>query len=310
MIKLENDKHSIVIPTDDLVTVTRTNHIVEVQHMQRMNTTNHIKKLDKDRYVDLKTGEIKEFTRIENRSESINSLRQTFKKLRYLINNNFTGQANELFITLTYRGDQQTNDYKKVYVDFDKFIKRLRYAYKDISTIDYINVLEPHASGNYHMHVLMRFNDLDNIYIPNADLESIWGHGFVTVKALNNVDNIGAYLSAYLTDIELTDDTFADLICIKNGQATIRGSGFKEVDGKRYIKGGRLHLYPPGVNLFRKSKGIMYPVRQRMKYGDVKKIVGSAHPHYSKKIDVNDEENDFKNTIIYEQYNIKRNSKG
>lgn len=304
MLRVTNDKHSIDIPTDDLVTVTRMHHIVEVQHMEKINTTNHIKKLDKDRYVDLKTGEIKEFAHIENRSESINSLRQTFKKLRYLINNNFIGGGNELHVTLTY-SDNMT-DVNKLYNDFRKFMQRLKYQYNNISTIDYISVIEPQARGAWHSHLLLRFNDIKKIYIDNDKMRQLWGHGFVTVKSLKEVDNIGAYLSAYLSDIELTNETFADLIYINNGQATIRGSGIKEINGKRYIKGGRLHLYPAGMNLYRKSKGIIYPKRQRVKYGDIKKIVGCAEPHYSKKIEVNDVDNDFKNTITYVQYNLKR----
>ncbi|GAC42194.1 predicted hydrolase/acyltransferase [Paenibacillus popilliae ATCC 14706] len=39
----------------------------------------HIRKLDKQYYVDLETGEKREFQLSENRSEIHNSLRQTFK---------------------------------------------------------------------------------------------------------------------------------------------------------------------------------------------------------------------------------------
>lgn len=282
------------IKPNDLVTITKMKHIVEVQYLEKRNTDCRIRKIDKDRYIDKLTGEIHEFEHIENRQESLNSLRQTFKKLRYLINNNFDGKANELFITLTYRGDQQTNDTKKVYVDFDKFIKRLRYAYKDKTTIDYINVIEPHASGNYHMHVLMRFNDMETVFIPNEKLAEIWGNGFVKIKSLKDVDNIGAYLSAYLADIELDDENWIQAL----------NKEIKEVDGKKYIKGGRLHMYPPGVNIFRKSKGIVYPKRENMRYKYAKKIVGSAKPHYSKVYQIDTEE--FQNTIYYEQYNLRR----
>lgn len=284
------------IKPNDLVTITKMKHIVEVQYLEKHNTDCRIRKIDKDRYIDKSTGEIHEFEHIENRQESLNSLRQTFKKLRYLINNNFEGKANELFITLTYRGDQQTNDTKKLYVDFDKFIKRLRYAYKDKTTIDYINVLEPHASGNFHMHVLMRFNDLETIYIPNDELAEIWGNGFVKIQSLKNVDNIGAYVSAYLSDIDVTDhENVENMNYIE-----------KEVNGqkKKFVKGARLMFYPPGVNIFRKSKGIVYPERENMCYQNAKKIVGSAKPHYSKVYQIDTEE--FQNTIYYEQYNLKR----
>ncbi|MDZ4412004.1 hypothetical protein ORL59_00005, partial [Bacillus cereus] len=73
---------------------------------------------------------------------------------------------------------------------------------------------------------------------------------------------------------------------------------------KKFIKGGRLHMYPPGMNLYRKSKGISFPDREDMKYKDIKKVVGSLTPHYSKSYHI--ENDDFENTISFLQYNIKR----
>ncbi|VFC58634.1 Uncharacterised protein [Clostridioides difficile] len=299
----------VVIPPEDVVKVTRMNHIVEVQHMVRMNRKNNIKKLDKDRYVEISTGEIKEFQHSENRKQNYNSLRQTFKKLRYLINANFVGQANELHITLTYR--THVIDAKQLYQDFDKFMKRLRYKYKDKSSIDYLSVVEPQGSGRWHCHVLIRFNDLESIYIPNrfdkstkkpvdAPLYDLWGNGWVTIKSLKDVDNIGAYLSAYLADVELTEETVLNAISEKREIVT------KVVEGqeKKFVKGGRLHMYPSGMNLYRKSKGIIVPERQEIKFKDIKKVVGSAKPHYEKSYHI--EDGDFENTISFQQYNTKR----
>lgn len=288
----------VVIPTNDLVTVTKMNHIVEVQHMEKMNTKCHIKKLDKDRFLELSTGEIKEFSHIENRSESFNSLRQTFKKLRYLINNNFAGAGNELHVILTYA--ENMRDTERLYKDFKRFMTRLKRFYKEKTTIDYISVVEPQERGAWHCHLLLRFNDLDKVFIENKVLADLWGHGFVTVKSLKNVDNIGAYLSAYLADVELTDENV--LKALSNNSAI----KIVQVDGKqkKFIKGGRLHMYPSGMNLFRRSKGIKMPERETMRYEKIKKIVGSAKPTYSKSIEINNE--DFQNTIHYEQYNLKR----
>lgn len=291
----------VQISANSLVTVTKMNHILEVQHMEKKNDSCHIKKLDSDRYVEIATGEIKDFQKTENRSQGLNSLRQTFKKMRYLINNNFTGSLNELFLTLTYRGELQTRDYLKVGKDYEKFLKRLKYEYKDISSIDAIKVLEPHESGNWHMHVLVRFNDLPSVYIPNEKLRDIWGNGWVTVNSLKNVDNVGAYVSAYMTDIEVPEDRAKNL----EGHPDLIE---KEVDGqkKKFLKGARLIFYPTGVNLFSKTKGIVYPNREDMTYSEAKKIVGAATPHYKKSLYIADEEKDFSNTITYEQYNLKR----
>lgn len=289
------------INPEAVVKVTTMKHIVEIQYLEKVNTEAHIRKLDSERYVDLRTGDIREFVRTDNRGQGENSLRKTFNRLRELINTNFTGSPQELFITLTYRGDLQTRDTKKVYSDFKNFIDRLRYKYKDVSTIDYINVLEPHASGNFHMHVLMRFNDVTSIYIPNSELADIWGNGYVTVQSLKGVDNIGAYLSAYLADIEIPEENAKRL----EGHPDLVE---KEVAGqkKSFMKGARLVFYPTGVNIYRKSKGIVEAEKEKMKYKTAQKKLGAVTPNFRYGVELIDDEKEFRNTLIKEQYNLKR----
>jgi len=291
------------IAFDDLVTVTKMKHIVEIQYMEKRNSECKIQKIDKDRYIDKDTGEVHEYEHIENRQGSLNSLRKTFKRLRYLINNNFEGLSNELHVTLTYA--ENMTDTKRLYTDVEKFVKRLRYEYKDVTTVDYLNVVEPQGRGAWHCHMLMRFNDIKSVYIKNEKLRELWGHGFVTIKSLKDVDNIGAYLSAYLTDIELDDKRLSpeDVMNIGINQHEVVT---KVIDGqeKKFIKGGRLHMYPPGMNLYRKSKGIKAPNRENMRYNYAKKIVGAATPHYEKTYHIETE--DFQNTIHFQQYNLKR----
>lgn len=285
------------IKPTSVVTLTEMGHISEIQRMERQNQQQTIRKISKDEYVVLETGEIKEFNHIENRSQSMNSLRQTFKKLRYLINNNFVGAKNELHMTLTYA--ENMTDTERLYADFKRFMMRLKRKYKGQS-IDYLNVIEPQERGAWHCHLLIRFNDVGSIFLENKKIAEMWGQGFVTIRSLAEVDNIGAYLSAYLSDIELTDET--EPIAYTDGTEIVE----KTVEGqkKKFIKGGRLHMYPPSMKLYRKSRGIVPPTRKRMTYEDAKKAVGSAQPHYSKTYDILTD--DFKNTIHFEQYNSKR----
>lgn len=285
------------IKPTSVVTLTEMGHISEIQRMERQNQQQTIRKLNKDEYVVLETGEIKEFNHIENRSQSMNSLRQTFKKLRYLINNNFVGAKNELHMTLTYA--ENMTDTERLYADFKRFMMRLKRKYKGQS-IDYLNVIEPQERGAWHCHLLIRFNDVGSIFIENKKIAEMWQQGFVTIRSLAEVDNIGAYLSAYLSDIELTDET--ESLAYADGTEIVE----KTVEGqkKKFIKGGRLHMYPPNMKLYRKSRGIVPPTRKRMTYEDAKKAVGSAEPHYSKTYDILTD--GFKNTIHFEQYNSKR----
>lgn len=286
------------IRAKDIVTVTNMGHLTEIQYMEKMNTSSSIRKLSKDEYLVLETGEIKEYEHAENRSDSYNSLRQTFKKIRYLINNNFKGTKNELFVTLTYAKNE--TDPKILYKDFDKFMKKLKYRFKDVTTLDYMSVVEPQARGAWHCHLLLRANDVDALYLHFDEFKKLWAQGDVKVKRLSGVDNIGAYLSAYLGDIELTEETA--VIAMVEERNVLE----KEIDGKKkkFIKGGRLYFYPNGMNIYRKSKGIVMPEREKMTYENAKKIVGSAKPHYTKTYEI--EKDDFKNTLIYEQFNTRR----
>jgi hypothetical protein len=300
MEKTNND--AVSIAKSAYVKVTKMNHIVEVQHMEKINRSVHIKKLDKDTYLDIATGEIREFNHSDNRQQNYNSLRQTFKKLRYLINNNFQGKPNELHVTLTYK--ENMTDPKRLYDDFKRFMTRLKRKYKGSSSIDYVSVVEPQERGAWHCHVLLRFNDLDKVFLSNKVVRDLWEQGrIVSTKSLNEVDNIGAYLSAYLSDVELNDSTL--LTALEENREVVT----KVVDGKekRFIKGGRLHMYPSGMNLYRKSKGIVEPERVEVRFEDVKKIVGAATPHYQKSYHVQNGE--FENTITFLQYNTKRDEK-
>lgn len=293
---IDIDKNNVFnIPDDTYVTVTQTNHIVEMQYLEKQNIRNNIRKINEEQYIVLSTGEIRKFKKGSCRYDSKNSFRQTFKKLRYLINNNFVGSRNELFVTLTYKENMQ--DPKQLYSDMDKFIKRLRYHYKKISDIEYINVVEPQKRGAWHCHILMKFVDLDKVYIDNEFMARLWSHGFVNVRALNNmsIDNIGAYLTAYLSDIPIDE--------LKEGEGP-RAYTIKEHNEKQYIKGGRLFLYPKGMNLYRASRGIKMPNRKVMKFSELKKCVNGVNLTHFSKVDITVD--DFNNTVIYYYYNLKR----
>lgn len=291
----------ISIPDKHLVTVTKMNHITEIQYMEKMNTRQNIKKISSDKYVVLDTGEIKEFKRNEKKSDNVNSLYKTFKRLRYLINNNFKGKRNELFVTLTFAKDENgwrpdCGDTEFLSVCFKKFMRLLKREY---GSIEFVRVLEPHWDGHAHYHVLLRFDDLSSVFIPaNEFRDSYWKMGGVKIHSLKDVDNIGAYVSAYLTDVEVNKKTELDEC------ATGKPTEIVEREGKRYIKGGRLKYYPLGVQIYNKSKRVVEPKRAVMTYEKAKKIVGSGQPTFEKNIVI--EKDDFTNSIRFESYNSHR----
>ena len=294
------------IKGEKIVKLTEMGNIKEIMCLEkRCIAPFGIKKLNAYEYVVLDTGEVKEYNKIENRAQDKESLRKTFKHIRELINTNFTGERNELCFTITYK--ENMTDPKLLYTDFKNFMKKLKYKY---GSVDYINVVEPQGRGAWHCHILLKFNDIKRAYIPNKEVAEMWGHGFVKVKAIKkDIDNLGAYLSAYLGDIELNEDNLSELVgdgVVKPGQAI----NIKEVeiDGvkKKIIKGGRLHYYPPGMNIYRCSRGIKQPTVTHLSYEKAKKIVGAATPTYSTKTIIQDDDGKIINSITYEQYNLKR----
>lgn len=296
------------ISAESYVTITRMNHILEVQYMEKRNNSITIRKLNADEYIVLETGEIKQYQEhADTRAAHKNSMYRTMKQLRYLINTNFVGARNEKIATLTY--GKKNKDLKKFYIDLDKFIKRFRYHFKNISSIDYINVVEPHADGSFHAHVLFRFNDVKDIgYIDNDKVfRKIWGHGHTKIKNVDEVDNIGAYLSAYLTDMKFEEIPTNDML--ENPDILKGGVEEKEMDDgttKTIVKGARIHFYPKGVRIYRTSKGIKPPTRTIMPYKEIKEQLGDLKPTYSSTIEIQDEE--FCNTLSYEYYNTKRSN--
>lgn len=198
------------------------------------------------RYINLLTGEIFDMDRsAKSRIDNISSVKRTMKKLRRLIGANFgsngVNRKNQLWITLTYREDINAltpGSSQIVYHDFKSLMRKLR---RRFGKLEYIAVLEPQASGRWHLHVLLKAPQKISLYIKNNDLEFLWGKGFTSTKRLNNSDNVAGYVMAYVSDLDL-NLTHTD----------------KSTD-KKIIKGGRLYLYPKGVRIYRRSKGIKPP---------------------------------------------------
>lgn len=276
------------------VKVTTSGHIVEVMYMEKKSNGNNLVKLSASEYMDRLTGEIKEYQRTENRSQSKNELRRTFKRLRDIVNCNVVEPKNCRWVTLTYA--ENMTDTVRLYDDCRKFIQRLKYKY---GKFEYIQVAEPQGRGAWHIHMVMIF-DKKAPFIQNDDMSNIWGHGYTKTQKLDNNDNLGAYLSAYLGDVEY-DVATGDMEILKE----CIGLEVKEVEGKKYIKGGRLHLYPTGFNIYRCSRGVKRPLVETMCEGDIKEKVSAATLTYQKTIKLSDDDG-YENTINYRYYNMKR----
>ena len=296
------------INENSVVSVKRMNHIFEITYLQHKNTKNFIQLLDKDNYVYLPTGEVKICNHIENRSESIAQISQSLKRLRDYINFNVSDVSHCKWLTLTYRrvgeNKQPMRDTNKLYKDFKNFIRKFRSKF---GYVEYIVACEPQGDGTWHCHCLVIFDKVAP-YIANKVIEDLWSQGYTKTQKLDNIDNIGAYLSAYLGDMSLDE-------CKKNN-IRFNKSDIKEITDigdiklkkpKKFIKGGRLYMYPPKFNLYRISRGIKPPIKEEFILKEIKEKAGLKKPTYSKSIQLTSDDKKFKNIISYEYYNTKRN---
>ncbi|MCK3976781.1 replicative protein [Streptococcus suis] len=201
-----------------------------------------IKVIEGRRYVNLQTGEILDMdTSNQTRLDNIKSTKQTMKKLRRLVAHNFTGGSNQLWVTLTYREHVTSPSY--VYKDFKAFIRKLRASF---GNVEYIAVIEPQASGRWHLHVLLK-ND-STLLIPNEDMAKLWSKGFTKTKRLRRADKVGNYLIAYLSNLQLGDENS---------------------ENKSVVKGARLYMYPKGIRIYRTSRGIEKPIELTSTKGEI-----------------------------------------
>jgi hypothetical protein len=287
---MENFKklEDFAIHTASDVYVTEMGNITHVRYMSAHNERATIKKIDKNSYIvmsecnpcpealnsaeviqykDKNDGTIKPYIlhhydteKKGNRTDNISELKRTFSKLRNVINANATKPQNIRWCTFTYA--ENMTDSKKLYNDFRAFNQRFkRYianTHPNNCHYEYILACEPQGRGAWHIHALFIF-DKKAPFIQNSVLHDLWGHGFVNIQAVkDSVDDLGRYFTAYLTDVELND-----------GEQVPQDAQVKTVNSKRYVKGGRLHMYPTGFNYFRCSRGIKRPNKFVTTWGEI-----------------------------------------
>lgn len=251
-------------------------------------------KISRDEMANRETGEITEIHHITSRADPKNyeSLRATFKRLKRLIGANFRGGYSELWCTLTYR-DSPMTDSKKLYADFKRFMRRLRTITG--KKLAYIVIIEPQASGSLHAHLLLKTIDNSRLYIANKVLAAAWGQGFVNVRRLSNADNVAAYVMAYVSDVDLNN---------------LEGDFNKTAKTpKKIIKGGRLGLYPIGMQIYRRSRhGIVQPAKFKGRKKDIKQKyqIADVLPEYYRSFDVKHHEDGETFTIETEYYSQKK----
>lgn len=192
------------------------------------------------------------------------SVKRSLAKIRQIINANCVNADFLHWVTLTYAENmtdtkQLKKDFEVFWIRFKRFCKKMGYPVPE-----YISVVEPQGRGAWHCHLFLIWSIPRPFIDNNSVFAPMWGHGFTKITACDsNCDNVGAYFSAYLSDMsiddfqksgiqgafEMVDKTIA---VDKDGQAVPEQS-------KKFVKGARLVLYPPNMRIYRTSRGVQQP---------------------------------------------------
>ena len=270
-------------------------------------------KVSKDSYLNTRTGEVLDYNHIMNRSQCYDSIRKTMRKIRELINANVTNVFNIRWITLTYK--ENMTDAKRLYRDYEKFWKRFIYYCENngYERPEYITIVEPQGRGAWHIHGLLIWQSKAP-FIANILLQKLWGKGFVSIKQPTECDNLGAYFSAYLADMSLEElESLPEELQVKAQIAASTVGSIDPIDvaseggkSKKIVKGARLAMYPPGMNIYRHSKGVKKPEVIRTTYQKAREYLAGTKETYYQGFEIFDHNGCRQNRILKASYNSKR----
>ena len=107
MIKVKSVSENLRPLPEDPVKVLSAGKYTEILFNSHKSHGSVIKKIDKDTYLDTRSGELKPFQHNHTRSDDLKSVSRSLRDLRNLINANVTDPSTTLFITLSYRENMQ-----------------------------------------------------------------------------------------------------------------------------------------------------------------------------------------------------------
>ena len=211
--------------------------------------------------------------------QCLQSVRRTLAKIRRIINTNCTDSDKLHWFTFTYA--ENMTDTERLYDDWRKFFQKFaRYCKKMSYPVpEYITVIEPQGRGAWHIHGFFIWA-INRPYIDNNScLAPMWGHGFVNIKGISgDCDNIGAYFSAYLSDMSLEEAQkygVSGEVVTKTITADKNGNAIPE-QSKKFVKGARLHFYPPNMRIYRTSRGVKQPFEMELSPTEAEDVRSTA----------------------------------
>lgn len=204
--------------------------------------------------------------KLSRREQTLRDARNTMRRLAV---RNFKAK-NALFVTLTY--GYHLTDIDTADKHFRDFVGALRE--ESGQSFHYIAVREFTKAGRVHFHMLTDFridgdmNDSEEIDLRRweRDIAKVWGKGFVDIKVTSHIDNVGAYLSKYMS---------------------------KEIGSDYFFRNKKYYLCSQGL------------LRPEVLKGDTAKDLYRAMNEKSE-VYTNSYESEYLGTIRYIEYNLKR----
>lgn len=134
----------------------------------------------------------------EIKKENLNrSIKRTKRKIFELVNTNYV-KGKSSFLTITFKDN--ITDYDLAFNYWDRYKKKLEYHYK--IKLQYCGVVEFQERGAIHFHICL-FNVP---YLEHSKLYELWNSivpGGINIQGIENVDNVGAYMTYYMNkDLE------------------------------------------------------------------------------------------------------------
>lgn len=250
---------------------------VEIRNSSNQsNNLLKFKKIKDNKFVDIETGEIRQYKINEHKSEE--SLKKSLKKAKLILQNNFFGRKNELFITLTYA--DLTYDIDAINRDFKNFWKKLKRRNKNL---EYFYVIEFQNRNCAHMHLLIKDMSGKSLFIEEQEIRKLWGKGYIFVEKTNKrIIEEYFYFDYSKSNIENLIDYM--------------------------VKEETKEMIPSNKKVYSKSRGIVAPKTVTMKSGEAEKMLNEKNYVLinQKAFMVKSENGNTLNTIKIKSYKLKK----
>ena len=176
------------IPKDDKVKVagytkgrTKITHNTK-SNMSKGNNLINYSRQPGNAYTDPKTGKTIAYKTTMKKTDK-NLKRSLNNTVRPLLENNFFGGNNEVFVTLTYA--KTMSDLLQLTVDYDKFWRKLCniYSHLELACI-YVKEIQKDRYS-WHIHSIIKEVNGKYLHIPFDELTKLWGLGNVWINRVS-----------------------------------------------------------------------------------------------------------------------------